>query len=196
MTNNIVFDANRNKMKDTIVINLFAGPGAGKSTGAAYIFAALKMKGIDCELVTEFAKDKVWEQSDPLLFKSQLYILGEQSWRMARCNGKVQVIVTDSPLILQTLYCNTEEPWYEDIENVIKKEFNKYNNLSYFIIRRKEYNPNGRNQTEQQAVELDNTLINMLEKFDIPYSVIYGDRDGYDAIVDKVIKMFWDKEEG
>ena len=48
----------RLKMK-TIVVNLFGAPGAGKSTGAAYIFALLKMAGIEAELVTEFAKDKV-----------------------------------------------------------------------------------------------------------------------------------------
>lgn len=53
--------------KSTIVVNLFAGPGAGKSTGAAYIFAMLKMHGIDCELVTEFAKDKTWEHNSKAL---------------------------------------------------------------------------------------------------------------------------------
>lgn len=40
------------------VINLFGQPGAGKSTGAAYIFSQLKLRGINAELVTEFAKDK------------------------------------------------------------------------------------------------------------------------------------------
>ena len=30
-------------MKNTLIVNLYAGPGAGKSTGAAYIFAKLKM---------------------------------------------------------------------------------------------------------------------------------------------------------
>ena len=34
--------------KNTIIVNLFAGPGAGKSTGAAYVFAKLKLAGIDC----------------------------------------------------------------------------------------------------------------------------------------------------
>ena len=50
-------------MKDTLVVNLFAGPGAGKSTGAAYIFSMLKMAGIDTEYVNEYAKDKVWEDN-------------------------------------------------------------------------------------------------------------------------------------
>lgn len=42
----------------TLVVNLFGGPGSGKSTGAAYVFARLKMLGYNAELVTEFAKDK------------------------------------------------------------------------------------------------------------------------------------------
>lgn len=29
-------------MRNTIIINLFAGPGSGKSTGAAYIFFKIK----------------------------------------------------------------------------------------------------------------------------------------------------------
>lgn len=45
-----------------IVVNLFGVPSAGKSSGAAYIFSKLKMEGINAELVTEFAKDKVWEE--------------------------------------------------------------------------------------------------------------------------------------
>ena len=34
-----------------LVVNLFGAPGAGKSTGAAYIFSQLKMAGIIAELV-------------------------------------------------------------------------------------------------------------------------------------------------
>lgn len=35
------------KEKQTKIINLFGGPGSGKSTGAAYIFAKLKLAGVD-----------------------------------------------------------------------------------------------------------------------------------------------------
>lgn len=47
--------------KKPLVINLFGAPGAGKSTGAAIVFAELKKRGVNAELVTEFAKDKTWE---------------------------------------------------------------------------------------------------------------------------------------
>ena len=50
-----------NTLDGCIVVNLFGVPSAGKSTGAAYIFSRLKMEGINAELITEFAKDKVWE---------------------------------------------------------------------------------------------------------------------------------------
>ena len=43
-------------MKKTLVINLFGGPGVGKSTLCASVFAKLKIMGIDCEMATEYAK--------------------------------------------------------------------------------------------------------------------------------------------
>ena len=175
-------------MSRTIVVNLFAGPGAGKSTGAAFIFSQLKMAGVDAELVTEFAKDKVWEKSDSLVFKSQLYIFGEQSWRMSRCKDKVQVIVTDSPLILQSLYVDKSEPWYDSFLDVVKKESNKYKNKNYFIRRSKDYNPNERNQNEEEAKKLDSTLITLLNDLSIPYDVVAGNTEGYMQIVEEVLQ--------
>ena len=89
----------------TIVVNLFGGPGSGKSTGAAYIFSQLKMAGINCELITEYAKDKTWEKNMTAL-DCQEYILGKQSYRMKRCADKVDVIVTDSPLPIGLFFNN------------------------------------------------------------------------------------------
>ena len=64
---------------DTKVVNLFGPSGVGKSSGAAYIFSQLKMNGISCELVPEYAKDKVWENNEEI-FKpeNQVYIFGKQ----------------------------------------------------------------------------------------------------------------------
>ena len=83
------------------------GPGSGKSTGAAYIFAKLKMAGINCEYVTEYAKDKTWEGAKEEL-NCQIYITGKQVWRMTRVYGKVDVIVTDSPIALGSQYTDDD----------------------------------------------------------------------------------------
>ena len=66
-------------MKKPLVINLTGAPGAGKSTGAAYIFSELKMKGVNCELIGEFAKDKTWEHNTTAL-SCQEYVFGKQSY--------------------------------------------------------------------------------------------------------------------
>ena len=59
-----------------IIVNLFGAPGAGKSTLAAYIFSKLKMRDINVELITEFAKDKTWEKNFSAL-KNQAYMFGK-----------------------------------------------------------------------------------------------------------------------
>ena len=38
------------------IINIFGGPGTGKSTLAAYIFHNLKCRHVEVEVVTEYAK--------------------------------------------------------------------------------------------------------------------------------------------
>ena len=43
------------------VINFYGGPGTGKSVQAAATYCALKKQGLNCELVTEYAKDKLWD---------------------------------------------------------------------------------------------------------------------------------------
>ena len=55
-------------MKETLVINLIAGPCSGKSTISAELFARLKKMGVKCELVTEYiinGKPKKYKVSNP-----------------------------------------------------------------------------------------------------------------------------------
>lgn len=172
-------------MKNTIVVNLFGAPGAGKSTGAAYIFARLKMNGVDAELVTEFAKDKVWEEN-PAPFKNQAYMFGKQSYKIGRCAGKVDVIVTDSPLPL-SIYYNNEERLTENFDNTVMDVFRSYLNMNYLLTRVKPYNPNGRHQTESESDKVAEGLKTLLHEQSIPYASKDGDKDGYDEIVLDVI---------
>lgn len=56
-------------------------------------------------MVTEFAKDKVWENNEEV-FNNQAYIFGKQSFKISRCANKVDVVITDSPLPLSVFYNN------------------------------------------------------------------------------------------
>lgn len=174
-------------MNNAIVVNLFGAPGAGKSTGAAYIFAKLKMAGVNAELVTEFAKDKVWEESKEV-FNNQAYIFGKQSFKMSRCRNKVDVIITDSPLPLSVLY-NKDSTLTDNFNNTVLDVFNSYYNLTYFLTRVKPYNPKGRFQTEEESDALSSELKEMLAKYSIAYELRDGNEQGYDMIVEDVKKQ-------
>ena len=166
-------------------INLFGIPGSGKSTGAAYIFSQLKMQGINIELVTEFAKDKVWEGNIEA-FKNQAYLFGEQSYRLSRCENKVDIIITDSPLPLSIFY-NNNPALTENFNKSVMDVFNSYQNINYLLIRSKPYNPIGRHETEKEADELKKPLIRLLTDQKIPYTVVNGDINGYNKILTEII---------
>lgn len=173
-------------MKKSIIINLFAGPGAGKSTGATYVFSKLKMAGVDAEYVSEFAKDKVWEKNSKV-FECQFYVTGKQAFKISRCYGEVDVIITDSPIAIGAQYCQ-DNPALKD---AILYEFNKYkgDNLNVFINRVKKYNPNGRHQTEAEAKAIDTSTKEWLNDNKIDFIEVDGNEEGYNKLVATVLEL-------
>lgn len=163
------------------VINLFGQPGAGKSTGAAYIFSQLKLRGINAELVTEFAKDKVYEETKEV-FNNQIYIFGKQYFRMSRIAKKVDVIITDSPLLLSSFYTSGES-YDKELNDLVLKVFNSFNNFNFFIKRTKEYNPSGRFQTEDESDKIAIQMQDFLRDRNVTYKVETGDIEGYNNIL-------------
>jgi len=175
--------------KNTLMVNLFAGPGASKSTLAAAIFADLKTENVDCELVTEFAKYATWENNQ-LALNDQFYTSSNQYHREYVVYGKVDVIVTDSPILLGLMYFNDpNERKFMGLRKYLFECFNERKNLNIFIERVKQYNPNGRNQTQQQAIELDSKINQFLNENKIPYINITGNTDGKEVVVKEILKI-------
>lgn len=172
-------------MMKPVVVNLFGGPGSGKSTGAAYIFSMLKMQGINCELVTEFAKDKTWEHNMEAL-SNQAYVFGKQCYRISRCANQVDVIITDSPLALSVIY-NNDPKLGETFNKMVLEVFKSYNNLNYMLLRTKPYNPIGRNQTEEESDAISKNIESMLKNNNIDFSYRRGDIEGYNGIVKEIL---------
>jgi len=171
-------------MKETLVVNAFGGPGSGKSSICADIFAKLKWLDINCEMSREFAKDKVWEGSNNVL-DDQLYIFGKQHHRTYILNDKVDVIISDSPLLMSITYNKEDADVFSPL--VIRK-FNKFNNLNFFISRRKKFNPKGRLQNLEESIALDNKIINLLDSTNTPYEIIEGNPTNADYIVEKIME--------
>lgn len=149
-----------------IVINLIGGPGSGKSTVASGIFYELKKRGINCEMALEFAKDKVWEESFKTM-DDQIYIFGKQFHKIWRLKDKVNVIITDSPLLISIFYNKNESKYFDKF---VVEQYNCFNNKMYFIERNSDkYQQEGRLQTIDEAKIIDNEIINILDKWDIDY---------------------------
>lgn len=176
-------------MKKTLVVNLFGGPGTGKSTGAAYIFSRLKLEGVDAELVTEYAKDKVWEKNSKV-FDCQMYLSGKQLWKIKRCLGEVDVIVTDSPILQGCIYLDENDP----LRKALIKEHFKMSSLNIMLHRVKAYNPNGRNQTEEEAEEMDEKIRHMLFTTTKEFAMFDADLGGYDSIVMFILNYLKENE--
>lgn len=189
--NNIKLNKNNKK---TLVVNLLSGPGAGKSTLAGSIFSELKWKGVDCELVTEYAKDKVWEESFRTL-SNQLYVLGKQAHRNFRLNGKVDVMVTDSSVLMSLLYSKEPRHKTDEFIKVTVDEFKHYNNLNFFIERNDHYVQNGRYQTHEEAIKIDSKILDVMDEYDIGYERIPFRKESVSAIVDNILEKIEYKEE-
>jgi len=179
----------------TRVINLFGGPGTGKSTTAGAVFAELKYRGVNCEYVQEYAKDKAWEFGKnhmvvPKVFEAQEYIFGKQHFRFRRCASEVDMIVTDCPLLLGLVYTPEEFP-LPSLRPMIREAYDLYDNLNVFLVRNKPYNPSGRFQSEEQAKELDGVVRRMLDEQGLQYHVVDAGREAVDDIMKLAADRGW-----
>lgn len=177
----------------TIVINLFGEPSAGKSTAAMDITSRLKRKGINAEYVSEFAKDKVYENNGEV-FKHQEYLFGKQSFKMGRVRDKVQVMVVDSPLILCIIY-NNDHILGEDFNKTVLNVFNSYENRNYLLTRKHTYENEGRFQNEEEAEEVRNTIISKLRELNITYSISSSSEEDCEEIVNNIVKEINNNEQ-
>lgn len=172
----------------TKIINLIGGPGTGKSTIAAELFAKMKWQGISVELVTEYAKDLVWEQRKHT-FKNELYIFAKQHHRLFRLQGEVDYIITDSPIIQSIFYNKIYGDNSEIYENFVLNEFNKFENINFWLKRTKPYVEKGRNQTQEEADAIGYALRAMLLRLKIQHEAL-GATQGITSqyILEKFIK--------
>jgi len=120
-----------------LVINLWGGPGAGKSTVAAGVFVALRQgTEANVELTNEFATDLCFEQAKANL-KDQIYLLGNQwhrLWRLEQLG--VDVAVCDSPLGIGIPYIRQRKPdYYDEYVALVKKLYDQFPTTNIMINR-------------------------------------------------------------
>jgi hypothetical protein len=168
------------------LINLFAGPGSGKSTTAAAIFSHLKRHNIKTELVGEFAKELIYLGNETQLV-NQVYIMGCQYRKQKDLQRHgIDVAISDSPLLLQLTYCQ-QKPYFKEMKELVHKLNGEFDNINIYIKRVKPYQTYGRVNTEYEAKELDKMIWDSMDG-DFHY-VINGDTDGMEYISEELLNV-------
>lgn len=85
------------------LINIYGGPGTGKTTVAAVLFARMKQKGMFVDMCMEYAKELVY--TGKLRGTNEYAIWDEQRRRHnVMLHGGVDFVITDAPLMQKVVY--------------------------------------------------------------------------------------------
>jgi hypothetical protein len=173
-----------------VLINFVGAPSSGKSMMAALTFVKLKMDHNSSELIQEYAKQLVWENRLEEL-ANQWYVTKKQYDMIKAVYGKVDYVVTDSPLLIGLHYnryhidnvCNVEKT-----EGMIVSKMEEFNNIYIFLKRNKNnpYETIGRIHNEEQSIEIEKNLKGLLDEFDLKYLEIESDVNNIDKIMEYI----------
>lgn len=104
---------------------------------------------------------------------------------------KVDVIITDSPLLLGRHYAPVGY-LNGHFDKLVLELFNQYNNVNILLTRTKEYAEYGRSQTYSEAKDIDEAIKEMLQQLKLEYLVADGDFDSIPGLVKLVIEKLGD----
>lgn len=153
----------------TTVINIYGAPGSGKSTLAAELYTWMKQQGYSVELVRECIKRWAWSGHRPTVFE-QTYITNEQMLEESSLYGKVEYLITDSPIVLGDFYCkyyHDSDGLYELDDHIYKEAYKRglitdCINL-YVPIKEEIYKTEGRYSSLEEAKKLDVRMFDYLK---------------------------------
>jgi nicotinamide riboside kinase len=183
MSDGITEAYKKSKSKETLIVNIFGGPGSGKSIMCADLFSKLKWQHYSAEMAMEYVKDEVWEENSNAI-SNQLFILGNQHQRLYRLLNKVDVIIVDSPILISIIYDKENNNLFE--QYVVEK-FKNYRNFNIYIERNnEEYENNGRLHTLREAIKKDKEIKNLLLKHNIDFISMKMDKNETNKILELI----------
>ena len=148
----------------TTYINFFGGPGVGKSTAALDFTLYMKKSGFKCELVTEVAKDLVYENRHTTL-SIQPYVTIKQYRNLARLNNCVDYVITDGPILMGCFYAKLHQTNLPDSYVEFVKDLHlSMKTINVLIERKFKYQTYGRLQTYEDAMAIDSEIKKLLDE--------------------------------
>lgn len=161
----------------TTLVNLWGGPGCGKSTTAAAVFASLKRRGASAELVTEYVKTWAW-RGDTIGPWDDVYLTAKQLRHESALYGKVEYVITDSPLGLGALFERLYKPGQTTMQELCtslraRQDACKYLSVvDCLVLRTRPYEQSGRWEDEAGARRVDDFAKEQLTALPGGYHVV------------------------
>ena len=180
----------------TKLINLFGGPGVGKSSIAAGLTYELKKRHISCNNPYEFPKIIAWDNNMAAI-KDQLYIFANQHRGIAQAYGKVDYIIVDSPILFSVIY-NTwytkgypAERYNESFNQMVIDLHKSYDSINILLERNnKSFNDEERFQNLDEAIKLDKHIKNTLLTNVVPFRKMKVNGN----TVNKILDIIWEQK--
>lgn len=174
----------------TLIVNIYGGPGIGKSTAALQIVAELKKMGYSAEYVSEVAKDYIYAKNFEMLngkYENQSKLMKEQQSKIDLLIGNVDIVITDSPLILSGAYINEDDKTAKKFVSEVISEYQAYNNYDIVLNRDLSvaFETEGRIHNLEQSIEKDAEITSLLDDCGIEYKTY--ERNDITNIVDSVV---------
>lgn len=168
------------------VVNFIGAPSVGKSLITALTFAELKCMHKSAELVQEYAKQLVWQERFEEL-NNQWFVSNSQYKMLKALQGRVEWILTDSPLLLGLFYnkfhkdnvCNIQKT-----EQMILCKMSEFENVYIFLERGDfPYEQAGRIHTLQESDRIQRELKELMDAFGIKYLQVKSDKGSIEEII-------------
>jgi nicotinamide riboside kinase len=161
----------------TLLINLYGSSSAGKSSLMADLFNSLKGAGETVEMCPEIIKQWAWDGIRPNRY-DQYYLMGQEIKQQSRLLGKVDYVISDSPVLQNSFYnyyINGEDNLYVPSMDYLRMvNEDGHGVLDCMLYRNKPYETKGRYQTVEESDRIATALTKYLKEREIQYYLIDG----------------------
>lgn len=179
--------------RTALILNLFGGPGIGKTTLAARIFAELKARNIEAACPEEYAKIAIW-QGRSYVLDNQLILLGRTWDTITSLADKVDVIILDSPVLLCSHYAGHAEP--EHFHQTVLDYHRRHERMNILLKRAPgmDYSTSGRRETSQQAIAIDAQIQELLAGSNESFIDVQTGSDGVFRLIQQVADIVFTRK--
>lgn len=148
-------------------INLFGGPGCGKSSISSWLFAKLKEDNLDVEFAPEYIKTWTYIQRECKSF-DQVYIFAKQlAIEHNILSNSKSLIVSECPILLNCFYgYYNKSPGFKGSISIAQEFEMEFPSTNIFLVRGDNpYNANFRYHAFEEAIKIDKELLKFMTKW-------------------------------